>query len=133
VECLRKLHAFKGSRNALKRLDYDTVKFLRVDFLPLVFTGDIEFELLPLGSSAGNLQAKLMMEMDKKHNGHAWTKTIILHIKNDIGLTFCTSSCVRNLLCNNQDCKYLNHVLCTSPKNETKWDGSTLTSFLAKC
>ena len=65
MDCLRKLHASKGSRNALKGLDYDIIKLLRVDFLPPVFNGDVVFELPPMGSFVGNLQAKVMVEMDK--------------------------------------------------------------------
>jgi hypothetical protein len=68
---LRKLHACKGSRNALKGLDYDVIKLLRVDFLPLVFNGNVVFELPPVGSSVKNMQAKLMVGMDKQHDGHA--------------------------------------------------------------
>jgi hypothetical protein len=63
---LRKLHASKGSRNALKGLDYDAVKLLRMDFLPPVFNGDVVFELPPVGSFVENLQAKLMVGMDKR-------------------------------------------------------------------
>jgi hypothetical protein len=55
VECLRKLRASKGSRNALKGLDYDTVRLFRVDFLPPVFNGNVVFELPLIGSSVGNL------------------------------------------------------------------------------
>jgi hypothetical protein len=87
LDCLRKLRASKGSRNALKGLDYDTVRLLRVDFLPLVFNGDVVFELPPIGSSVGNSQAKLIVGMDKRHDGHPWTKTITSHIKNSMGLT----------------------------------------------
>jgi hypothetical protein len=48
-----------------------------------------------------------------------------------MGLTFRTSSCVGHLRCNNDDCKYLSRVHHTYPLNETEWDGSTPTSFLA--
>jgi hypothetical protein len=41
VECLRKLRASKGSKNVLKRLDYNIVKHLKVDYLLLVFNGDV--------------------------------------------------------------------------------------------
>jgi hypothetical protein len=58
VECLKKLHASKGSKNALKGLDYDAVILLRVDFFHLVFNGDVVFELPPMGSYVGNSQAK---------------------------------------------------------------------------
>jgi hypothetical protein len=133
VDCLRKLHASKGSGNAFKGLDYNVVKLFRVDFLPPVFNGDVVYELPPMGSSFGNSQAKFMVGMDKQHNGHAWTKTITSHIKNDMGLTFCTSSCIGHLHCDNQDYEYLSCVYRTYPLNETKWDGSTPTSFLVGC
>jgi hypothetical protein len=83
-----------------------------------------------VGSSVENLQAKLIVEMDKRHDGHAWTKTITSHIKNDMGLTFHTSSCVGHLRCNNEDCEYLSRVHRINPLNETEWDGSTPTPFL---
>jgi hypothetical protein len=50
-----------------------------------------------------------------------------------MGLTFCTSSCIGHLHCDNQDCEYLSRVHRTSPLNETKWDGSTPNLFLARC
>jgi hypothetical protein len=97
VDCLRKLYASKGSGIALKGLDYDAVKLLRMDFLLLVFNNDVVFELPPMGSSDRNSQAKFMVGMDKQQDGHVWTKTIISHIKNDMGLTCCTSSCIGHL------------------------------------
>jgi hypothetical protein len=44
VDCLKRLCATKGSSNALKKVDYDNVKHLKVDYLPLVFNGDVVFE-----------------------------------------------------------------------------------------
>ena len=41
VDYLRKFHASKRSRNALNGLDYNAIKLLRADFLPLVFNGDV--------------------------------------------------------------------------------------------
>jgi hypothetical protein len=38
-----------------------------------------------------------MHGMDKRHDGHAWPKTITSHIKNDMSLTLCTSICVGHL------------------------------------
>jgi hypothetical protein len=133
VDCLRKLHASKKSRNALKGLDYNAVKLLRVDFLPPVFNGDVVFELPPVGSSVGSSQAKLMVGRDKQHDGHAWTKSITLHIKNDMGLTFCTSSYVGHPRRDNQDCEYLSLVHYTYSLNEIEWDGSNPTIFLVGC
>jgi hypothetical protein len=60
----------QGSRDALQGLDYDAVTLLRVDFLPPVFNGDVVFELPPVGSFVENSQAKLMVEMDKRHDGY---------------------------------------------------------------
>lgn len=71
VDSLKKLHASKGSRNALKGLDYDTIKFLKVDFLPPVLNGNVVFELPCMESFVGNLHAKLMVGMDKQHDGYA--------------------------------------------------------------
>ena len=74
-----------------------------------------------------------MVGMDKQHDGHVWTKNIISHINNDMGLTCHTSSCIGHLHCDNQDCEYLSHVHHTYPLNEIGWDGSTPTLFLARC
>jgi hypothetical protein len=102
VDCLRKLHASKGSRNALKGLDYDAVKLLRMDFLPPVFNGDVIFELPLVG---------VLSRICKPNSWWEWTsdmtKTITSYIKNDMGLTFRTSSCIGHLRCNNEDCEYL--------------------------
>jgi hypothetical protein len=43
VDCLKRLRATKDSRNALKKVDYDNIKHLKVDYLPLVFNGDVVF------------------------------------------------------------------------------------------
>jgi hypothetical protein len=71
VDCLKRLRATKGSRNALKMLDYDNVKHLKVDYLPSVFNGDIDFEFSSILSSSRNSHAKLMVGMEKRHDGHA--------------------------------------------------------------
>jgi hypothetical protein len=59
VDCLGKLHASKESRNTLKGLDYDAVKFLRMDFLLLVFNSDVVYELPSIGRFVGNSQAEI--------------------------------------------------------------------------
>jgi hypothetical protein len=74
VDCLKRLCNTKDSRNALKMHDYNTVKHLKVDYLPLVFNGDKIFEIPLIGSSSSNSYAKSMVGMDKRHNGHAWIK-----------------------------------------------------------
>jgi hypothetical protein len=91
----------EGSKNTLKRLDHNIVKLLEVDYLPLIFNGDVIFEFLPIKSSTKASLAKLMVGMDKQHDGHTWTKTITFYIKNDMGLKFYTSSCVGHFYCDN--------------------------------
>ena len=133
VDCLKKLRGMKDSRNALKVLDYNTVKHLKVDYLPPIFNDDVIFQFPLIGSSIRNSNAKLMVGMDKQHNGQAQTRTSTFHITKDISLTFCTASYIGYLHCNNQYCKYLNRIHCTSPLNETKWNGFTTTLFQTKC
>jgi hypothetical protein len=67
--------------------------------------------------------------MDKHHDGHAWTKTVTSHIKNDMDLTFRTSTCAGHLRCGNQNCKFTTRIHRTSPVNELEWDGFTPTPF----
>ena len=101
MECLRKLSASKGSRNALKMLDYDTIKLLRKDFLPPVFNSDLAFELPQIGSPSMDSQVKLLVGINKQHERQALTKTIKSHIKDDMSLTFCSSSFIGHFRCDN--------------------------------
>jgi hypothetical protein len=129
VDCLKRLSFTKGSRNALTKVDYDSVQQLKVDYLPLVFNGDVVFEFPSVCSSFASSQAGLMVGMDKRHDGHVWTRTCTSHIKNDMGLTFRSTSCVGHLRCNNPDCEYLSCVHRTSLVNEMEWDDFTTTLF----
>jgi hypothetical protein len=70
-----------------------------------------------------------MQGMDKHHDSHAWTKTVISHMKNDMNLTFRTSTCTGHLRCGNQNCEFTTHVHHTSPVNELELDGFTPTPF----
>jgi hypothetical protein len=74
-----------------------------------------------------------MVGMDKRHDGHVWTRTNTSHIKSDMGLTFRSASCVGHLRCDNQDCEYLSRVHRTSQVNEMEWDGFTTTPFQVGC
>jgi hypothetical protein len=65
VGYLKKVRTTKGSRNALKMLDYDNVKHLKVDYLSPIFNGDVVFEFPLIGSSSKSSHAKLMVGMDK--------------------------------------------------------------------
>jgi hypothetical protein len=105
-----------------------TLKF-EMQFLPLTLTRDVMFELPLVDKSILHSHAKLMHGMDKHHEGHAWTKTITSHIKNDMNLTFRTSTCEGHLCCENQDCKYNTCIYCTYPVNEMEWDAFILMTF----
>jgi hypothetical protein len=129
VDSLKRLRAYRGARNAFRSLDYDSLDIQRVQFLPPTFNGDVLFELPPVDMSALQSHAKLMHGMDKHHDGHAWTKTIISHIKNNMNLTFRTSTCVGHFHCKYQDCKYTARIHRTSLVNEMEWDGFTPTTF----
>jgi hypothetical protein len=93
-------------------------------FLPSTFNGDVFFELPPVDTLG---PFRMMHGMDKRHDGHAWTKTVTSNIKSDMSLTFRTSTCIGHLRCENQDCKYTSRIHRSSPVNEREWDGFTVT------
>jgi hypothetical protein len=68
----------------------------------------------------------MMHGMDKRHDGHAWTKTVTSNIKSDMSLTFHTSTCIGHLRCENQDCEYTSRIHRTTPVNEREWEGFTV-------
>ena len=126
VDSLKRIRAIKGVRNVFKTLDFDSLDIQRVKFLPPTFNGDVLFEL-PTVDKSGSFH--MMHGMDKRHDGHAWTKTVTSNIKSDVSLTFCTSTCIGHLRCENQDCEYTTHIHRTSSINEREWDGFTVTIF----
>jgi hypothetical protein len=126
VDSLKRIRASKGVRNVFKTLDFDTLDIQRVKFLPPTFNGDVFFELPPVDTSG---PFHMMHGMDKRHDGHAWTKTVTSNIKSDMCLTFRTSTCVGHLCCENQDCEYTSRIHCTSPINEREWDGFTMSTI----
>jgi hypothetical protein len=130
VDLLKRPWVSKGARNAFRNLNYDTLDIRRVQSLPLAFDGDVLSELPPVDTSALHTLSKSMQGMDKHHDGHAWTKTVISNIKNHMDLTFCTSTCAGHLRCGNQDCEYTTRVHRTSPVNEMEWDGFIPAPFL---
>jgi hypothetical protein len=130
---LKRLRFTKGSRNALTKVDYDSVQHVKVDYLPPVYNGDVVFEFPSVRSLSVSSQAGLMVGMDKRHDGHVWTRTCTSHIKNDMGLMFRSASCIGHLYSDNPDCGYLRNVHRTSQMNEMEWDGFTTTPFQVGC
>ena len=111
------------------KIDYSHIRVEKVEYLPTTFDGDVIFEFPPVGASTSHSQAKLLRGMDKRHDGHAWTRTITSNIKNDMGLTFRSSSCLGHLKCINVDCDYVTRVHRTSMANETEWEGVSSITF----
>jgi hypothetical protein len=126
VDSLKRIRASKGVRNVFKTLDFDTLDIQRVKFLLPTFNGDVLFEL-PLVDTSGPFH--MMHGMDKRHDGHAWTKTVTSNIKSDMCLTFRTSTYIGHLRCENQDCEYTSHIHRTSPISEREWDGFTVSTI----
>ena len=125
-----KLAKRPGRKNILKRIDYSLVRHKKVEYLPAEFNGVVIFGLPPVGEGAARLQAKAMQGMDKRYNGHVWTKTITTNITNDFSLSFRYSSCASWLRCNNKDCDFLNRKPRIAEVNETDFEGCTLQAFL---
>ena len=98
VDSLKRIRAIKGVRNVFKTLDFDTLDIQRAKFLPPTFNGDVLFKL-PSVDKSGSFH--MMHGMDKRHDGHAWTKTVTSNIKSDVRLTFRTSTCIGHLRCEN--------------------------------
>jgi hypothetical protein len=126
VDSLRRIWASKGVRNVFKTLHFDTLDIQRVKFLPPTFNGNVLFELPPVDTLG---PFHMMHGMDKRHDGHAWTKTVTSNIKSDMSLTFRTSTCIGHLRCENQDCEYTSHIHRTSPVNEREWNGFSVTTI----
>ena len=126
VDSLKRIWAIKGVRNVFKALDFDTLDIQRVKFLPPTFNGDVLFEL-PAIDKSGSFH--MMHGMDKRHDGHAWTKTVTSNIKSDVSLTFRTSTCIGHLRCENQECEYITRIHHTSSVNKREWNGFTVTTI----
>jgi hypothetical protein len=99
VQCLRRLGSMPGSKNVLKKLDYDKLQIQVVSHLPPRFNGTQLFVLPAAEVSSSQTRAKSLDGMDKQYDGHVWTKTQTTNITNDVGLTFRSSTCVGHLQC----------------------------------
>ena len=110
VQSLRKLIQMLGRKNILKRLDYDKIKAMEVEFLPPTYDSDVLFVLLAVSIFASHSKAKSLFGMDKQYDGHIWTKIVIINIRNILDLSFQSSSCIGHLCCENPHCEYLHRV-----------------------
>src|SRR6202022_2803125 len=102
-------HSMPGSKNVLKKIDYDKLKIQEVNHLPPRFDGTQLFVLPAAEASSSQTRAKSLQGRDKQYDGHVWTKTQTTNITNDVGLAFRSSTCVGHLQCENPSCDYLQH------------------------
>ena len=123
IDSLMCLGDHKRSKSVLSRINFDAIRLQLVDYLPPRYNGDVIFEFPPLGGNGYNTKAKLLREMDRRYDGHAWSRTITSNIQNDLKLLFRTSSCLGHLRCDNPACDYLRRDHRTSRVNETEWEG----------
>jgi len=70
MECLRRLVSMHYSQKKLSSIDLTAVKHHCVQFLPLVFNGDVIFELPPYKSSSSSSTTWNLEGMDKRYNIH---------------------------------------------------------------
>jgi hypothetical protein len=99
MQSLKPLASILGSRNELATVDYDKISYYKVQYLPLLYNGDVIFELLPSLVSASSFKNG-MDGTDKRFDGHTWCRTITSNIHNSQGLTFRKSSYAGQLVCN---------------------------------
>jgi hypothetical protein len=118
-----------GSKNVLKKLDYDKLQIQLVNHLPPHFDGTQLFVLHAVKVSSSQTRAKSLDGMDKQYDGHVWTKTQTTNITNDVGLAFCSSTCVGHLQCQNPSCDYLQRPHRASKVNDTEFEGFTKDHF----
>ena len=128
MECLLHLASMHRSQNELSTIDLSTMKHETVPFLPLVFNGDVIFELPPCGPSSSASGVKNLEGMNKRYDGHPWCKLVTTNIHNSDNLKFCKSYCASHLVCENENCEYLKRA---SKQNETEWSGYTVIPFTA--
>ena len=122
VHFLMKLNAHNWSKNVLYGIDFNAMKLEQADFLTLCYNDDIIFEFPPLGVHGQISKAKHLCGMDRRYDGHAWSRTITSYIGNDLNLLFCMSSCLGHLHCDNVKCEYLKRDHRTAGVNETEWE-----------
>ena len=121
-----------SSKNVLKKLDYDSLRTVHAEFLPPCFYSDVMFVLPLVSNLALHTKARFMDGMDKRYDGHVWTKTLTTNISNNLNLTFCSSICVGHLQCQNPECDYLKRSCKTLALNDMEFDGFSKESFVVR-
>jgi hypothetical protein len=111
----------RQTSNELRTLDYDKIPLQKVQSLLITFDGHLLFEFPPIYSNAHNLSQ--LQGMDKKYDGHAWSKLVTTNIKNSFGFSFRKAHCLGHLQCVHDDCEnFLRYAI----RNETFWCGECI-------
>ena len=113
----------------VKRLDYDSLRTMHFEFLPLLFDNDVMFVFLSISSIAAQSKAKSIDGTDEHYDGHVWTKTMTTNINNNLSLTFRSLACISHLECQISLYEYLQQAHQTSSVNDTKFKGFTKEPF----
>lgn len=74
LQCLKKFGPRKRSKNIQSQNDYDTIQVLQVEFLPPLYDVEIIFEFPLLGFHGKQRAARQLQGMDKRYDGHAWSR-----------------------------------------------------------
>ena len=119
-----------GSKNILKKLDYDILKIVKAEFLPPQFDGDVMFVLLPIGPRVVHSKARSMEGMNKRYDGHVWTKIVTTNISNNLKLGFRSSTCISHIHCENPYCEYFQRAHQSSSFNDIEVEGFTNKPFV---
>jgi hypothetical protein len=88
IHSLMRLGARKRSKIVLSWINFDAIRLQQFDYLPPRYDGDVIFEFPPLGDHGQNTKAKQLRGMDRRYDGHAWSRTITSNIQNDLKLCF---------------------------------------------
>ncbi len=84
------------------------IPFQKVHFLLTAFDGNVIFELPFVVST---MHRPLQMQgMDRKYDGHAWSKVITTNIKNNFDLGFKKARCLGHLWCLHDDYENFVHT-----------------------
>ena len=110
------------ARSHLRNADLSSFKQEVVPHLPIKFNDNVVFELLPLSIVKERGMARLD-GMDRKFDGHAWTKTATKNIVDPSRLlSFKYVKCMGHLHCYNPKCRHISEV---GEYNDLYWAGSS--------
>ncbi len=108
------------STNKLRSLDYNKIKVQYVFSLPITFSNDIIFELLPIRFPTCHFGQ--MQGMDYKYDGNVWCKVKTSNMNNNFGLGLRSIKWLGHLHCDNDSCEHFFHFVAW---NKVSWIGDS--------